>query len=131
MEQPRDQTLGAFIREFRKEAAAYIEARLELTRLGTYEKTAILASATLFFVVLSGLASITILLFSIALAMYLGKVMGAAYLGFSIVALFYLFLAFLMYLFRKRINEKIHTATIDILMKSDQKKPENSNDLEG
>ena len=124
MEQPREQTFGAFIREFRKEAAAYIEARLELTRLATYDKTAILASATLFFVVVSGLASITILLFSIALAMYLGKLMGAAYLGFATVALFYLFLACLMFLFRKSINEKIHTATLDILMKSDQKKQE-------
>ena len=130
MEQPREQTLGGFIKEFRKEASAYIEARLELTRLSTYEKTAILASATLFFVIVSGLASITILLFSIALAMYLGKLMGAAYLGFATVAFFYLFLAFLMFLFRKTINEKIHSSTLDILMKSDQKKQEERNDLE-
>lgn len=128
MEQPQEQTLGAFIREFRREIAAYLEARLELTRLATYEKTAGLASATIFFIVILGLATITVLLFSIALSIYFGKLLGDAYLGFAAVALIYLLLAILMFLFKKQISNSIHSATLEILMKSDAAKEDQSHE---
>ena len=125
MDNPRDKTLGGFLSEFRREITAYIEARLEMTRLATYEKTGQLASATIFFVLLVGLASIIIILLSISLSFYFGKLLGANYLGFAAVAGIYILIGIIIYLFRKPISEKIQNATLEILMTSDEKKQEN------
>jgi uncharacterized membrane protein YdjX (TVP38/TMEM64 family) len=126
MENPREQTIGSFLREFRKEAAAYLEARIELTRLATYEQTANLASATIFLVVLAAILSIIILLLSVSLSYFLGKLIGEIYLGFASVAGIYLLLLFVLYLFRNPIKERIHSATLEILLKADEKKKENN-----
>lgn len=131
MDNPREQTLGGFLREFRKEITAYIEARVELTRLATYDKTALLASATIFFVILVGLVSIIVFLLSIALSMYLGKILGANYYGFTAVAGIYLLAGLVLYIFRKSISEKIQNTTLEILMKTDQKKNEGNDESEG
>jgi uncharacterized membrane protein YdjX (TVP38/TMEM64 family) len=126
MENPREQTIGSFLREFRKEAAAYLEARIELTRLATYEQTANLASATIFLAVLAAILSIIILLLSVSLSYFLGKLIGEIYLGFASVAGIYLLLLFVLYLFRNPIKERIHSATLAILLKADEKKKENN-----
>ena len=126
MENPREQTIGSFLREFRKEAAAYLEARIELTRLATYEQTANLASATIFLAVLAAILSIIILLLSVSLSYFLGKLIGEIYLGFASVAGIYLLLLFVLYLFRNPIKERIHSATLEILLKADEKKKENN-----
>jgi hypothetical protein len=124
MENPREQTIGGFLREFRKEAAAYLEARIELTRLATYEQTANLASATIFFVVIAAILSIIILLVSVSLAYFLGKLIGETYLGFASVAGIYLLLLLILYMFRNPIKDKIHSATLEILLKAEEKKKE-------
>lgn len=128
MDNPKEQTLGSFIKEFRIEIAAYIEARIGLTRLSAYEKTAHLAAAFLFFIVVAILVSGILMFLSIALALFLGKELGSTWQGFMSVAGIYLVLGSILFLFKHRIIESIHSATLSVLMKSDVKKEVEKNE---
>jgi len=88
------------IKSILEKSSEYLETRIDLVKLKTVDKSSdILSSAAaviaIAIVILSFLSMI-----SIGLALYLGHLLGASYLGFFIVAGFYALIALLLYAFR-------------------------------
>ncbi len=83
----------------------YIETRIKLARLQAVEKgTSFFASLVTEVFVLICIAT-TLMFFSITLALYLGQLFNAYWIGFGIVALIYLFIAIFVSAFKKKFIE--------------------------
>jgi uncharacterized membrane protein YcjF (UPF0283 family) len=80
----------------------YIETRIKLARLQAIEKGSSFFASLVTEVFVLICTATTILFFSITLALYLGKVMGAYWMGFGCVALVYLFIAVLVSSIQKK-----------------------------
>jgi uncharacterized membrane protein YcjF (UPF0283 family) len=80
----------------------YIETRIKLARLQAIEKGSSFFASLVTEVFVLICTAITILFFSITLALYLGSVLGAYWMGFGIVALVYLLIAILVSSFQKK-----------------------------
>ena len=104
----------------------YVETRIKLARLQAIEKgTSFAASlATELFVLLC--MAITLLFFSITVALFLGSLLGAYWMGFGCVTLLYLCVALFISAFKKNsIEPRIINFMIKKLMKQ---KNEQDND---
>jgi len=84
----------------------YITARLALIRLDIIEKTSKGVTFLFVGVILSTLFLMFLLMFSVAIALLLGKNFGSWAVGFGLVAAFYLFLFLLVIILRKPLIEK-------------------------
>lgn len=84
----------------------YINTQIELLKLKTIRMGSAVLSSTLVFLVLGCVFSMVFLFLSIGLALYLGKIAGAVYIGFFVVAGLYVILGVAFYLFRKTILHK-------------------------
>jgi len=83
----------------------YIETRIKLIRLQAVEKgTSFFAGLITEVFVLICIAT-TLMFFSITLALYLGELFNAYWIGFGCVALIYLFIALLVSAFKKKFVE--------------------------
>ena len=80
---------------------SYVEDRIELLKLETAESTAKVLSSLITSAFLAVVVFFALFFGSIALAIALGNWLGSYSLAFGIVALFYLCIAALFYLFRK------------------------------
>lgn len=83
-------------------AEAYAKTSLELYKYNTIDK-----SVDIFSILAARLAvTITVIVFlfmaNIGLALWLGEMLGKTYYGFFAIAVFYLVLALLLYVFRKQ-----------------------------
>jgi uncharacterized membrane protein YcjF (UPF0283 family) len=83
----------------------YIETRIKLARLQAIEKGSSFFAGLVTEVFVLICTAITILFFSITLALYLGSVLGAYWMGFGIVALVYLLVAILVSVLQKKYIE--------------------------
>ncbi len=105
-----------FFTEARREISEYLEERLLLLKLQSAEKTSKLI-AVMFSGFLLALVAFFILLFiSIMAAYYFASLTGSLYLGFAIVAGFYILVFLLILKYQKRVLQKFITnIVIDIL----------------
>ncbi len=89
---------------------------IELWKLKSMEKILFVFS-TLISRVIMGLA-IIIALFSttIALALWLGEILGKLYWGFLMITVLYLLLALILYLFHKNIRNKVNNTLISLML---------------
>jgi hypothetical protein len=71
----------------------YAETRLKLAKYKTIEKSASVAASLVSVVVIAFSLILTFMFATFTLALFLGDVLGAAWKGFGIVALFYLLIA--------------------------------------
>jgi hypothetical protein len=83
----------------------YIETRIKLARLQAIEKGTSFSAGLITEVFVLLCIAITVLFFSVTLALYLGKVLGAYWIGFGIVTLCYLFAAVIVSVFDKKYIE--------------------------
>ncbi|MBW4888098.1 phage holin family protein [Mucilaginibacter sp. HMF5004] len=83
----------------------YIETRIKLARLQAIEKGTSFSASLITEVFVLLCTAVTILFFSITLALYLGATLGAYWMGFGIVALIYLFIAVFVAVFDKKFIE--------------------------
>jgi hypothetical protein len=83
----------------------YIETRIKLARLQAIEKGSSFFAGLVTEVFVLICTAITILFFSITLALYLGSVLGAYWMGFGIVALIYLLAAICVSVLQKKYIE--------------------------
>jgi len=84
-------------------AGDYFETRIQLFKLKSVDKSSDAVSSFA-----SGLAvilfiSVSVIILSIGLALWIGELTGKSYYGFFIVGGFYLVSGFLVYLFRKQL----------------------------
>jgi hypothetical protein len=80
----------------------YLETKIELTRLKTIDKSADVLSTVVVSVSMIFISFLLILFASIALALYLGKMLGAYHYGFFILGGFYAIVLLLIYVKREK-----------------------------
>ncbi len=90
------------IKTFIEKSQDYLETKIEITKLKTVEKSSDALSSIVVMIVLILLALPCILFISIALALYLGSLIGSAPTGFFIMGGFYGIVFLIIYLLRDK-----------------------------
>jgi cytochrome c biogenesis protein CcdA len=80
----------------------YLETKIELTRLKTIDKSADILSAVVVTIAMFFISFLLVLFISLALALYLGKILGAYHYGFFIVGGIYAIILLLIYVKREK-----------------------------
>lgn len=90
----------------------YSKTSFELYRLKVVDKTAVTVSSLILGFIVLLFVVITLLVFNIGIALWIGAALGKTYYGFFIITGFYAFLGWILYLFRKPIKKRIHDSII-------------------
>ena len=77
---------GTVFRELKEDVSAYVELKLELLKLSTYERTGKVIAVLSYGLILLFLAFFAILFIFLALGFFLGDWLGSSGFGFGIVA---------------------------------------------
>lgn len=80
----------------------YLETKIELTRLKTIDKSADVLSTVVVTVSMLIVSFLLILFISLAIALFLGKMLGAYHYGFFIMGGFYAIILLLIYVNREK-----------------------------
>ena len=95
------ETAPAF-EELLEDTKTYVETNVDLLKLKFVDKTSAVTSSLISIIAISAIILITIVLASIGVAIWLGKMLGEYYYGFYIVAGFFTILIIIIYLFREK-----------------------------
>ena len=107
---------GTVFRELKEDVSAYVELKLELLKLSTYERTGKVIAVLSYGLILLFLAFFAILFIFLALGFFLGD-----WLGFGIVAVLYLLLIGIIIMNRDRISTKVLNEVIAAMTANDDK----------
>lgn len=119
---------GEIFRELKQDLSAYVELKLELLKLNTYERTGKVIAVLSYGVILLFLAFFAILFIFMALGFYLGDLFNSVGTGFGTVAILYLLLIGIVILNKERISEKVLNVVISALTTNDDKTNETSHE---
>ena len=81
---------------------SYVETRIELLKLKAIDKSSSFLSYLILIVLIIGIGFTVFILLSIALALFIGDLLGRSYYGFLIVAGFYIIAGLVVLIFRRR-----------------------------
>lgn len=84
-----------------EDAGNYVDTKIELLKLKMVDKTTKFTSSLIAMVCIIIAITFALIIFSIGLCLWIGVLVGKAYLGFFIVAAIYGLLALLLQLFKK------------------------------
>lgn len=112
---------GKIFNELKKDISTYVELKLELLKLGTYERTGKVIAVLSFGLILMFMAFFTILFIFLALGFFLGEQLGSSSAGFGIVAALYLLILGIVLLNKNKIRVNILNVIIAALMANDDK----------
>ena len=112
------------IQELREDVSAFVELKLELLKLNTYERTGKVIAVLSYGLVLLFLAFFAILFIFLALGFFLGDWIGVTGAGFGLVAVLYLLLMWLIVRNREIITTKVLNEVIATLLSNDEKRNE-------
>jgi len=105
-------------------AEDYLDTRIELVKLNVAEKGAQSGAKLLTIGIVGGIALVAAGCFTLALAIWLGELIGSLPLGFVIVGLGYLIVAAILYIFRKEIlTTPLLRALITLMFKPNSHEP--------
>lgn len=110
------------VQEFTENLNKYVNTNLELIKLEITDSSSMIASGMItgFFI---GLVGIIFILFgSLSLGYYLSEILGDKFIGFAIIAGFYLVVALILILCRKSIEKPIRNMIIRNALKKKEKK---------
>lgn len=110
----------------KKDTSTYLELKLELLKLNTYERAAKIISLLSYGLILIFFAFLVCLFVFIALGFFIGSYLDDTALGFLLVAVFYLLLIALIGFYGVHIREKIMNIIIATLLANDTKNDESS-----
>ena len=116
--------------ELKEDISTYVELRLELLKLNTYERVAKTMAVFSYGIVLILLAFFTILFLFLALGFFLGELLGSMALGFVLVVGMYLLLFGIIIFFKKKITSKVMNEIIIAMMSKDEKDNEEKEETE-
>ena len=116
------------IQELREDVSAFVELKLELLKLNTYERTGKVIAVLSYGLVLLFLAFFAILFIFLALGFFLREWIGFTGAGFALVAVLYLLLMGLIIRNREIITTKVLNEVIATLLSNDEKRNETTND---
>ena len=108
----------------KNDISTYVETRLELMKLNTYERVAKTMAVFSYGIVLVLLAFFAILFLFLALGFFLGEILNSVALGFLLVVGMYLLLFGLILLFREKISARVTNEIITAMMSKDEKDDE-------
>ena len=114
--------------ELKQDISTYVELRLELLKLSTYERVAKTMAVFSYGIVLILLAFFTMLFLFLALGFFLGELLGSMALGFVLVVGMYLLLFGIIIFFKKKIMSKVMNEIIIAMMSKDEKNNEETAD---
>jgi hypothetical protein len=96
----------------------YLETKIELARLKTIDKSADVLSAVVVIVSMIFIGSLVIILMSIGLSLFLGKLLGAYHYGFFIMGGFYAIVLLVIFIQKdKWIKTPISNGLINKMLK--------------
>ena len=99
-------------------AGNYIETRIDLLKLQAVDKSSDVTSSLIASIATLLVVSFALFLFNIGLALWIGDLLGKTYLGFLIVAGFYVLVALLLHFFRNPwIKDPVTTILIKKMLK--------------
>jgi uncharacterized membrane protein YqjE len=93
-------------KEFTEILTGYVQTNLELAKLEIAERGSAIGTALFSGVVIGVFGLLALLLLSISAGFLLGQVFESDSIGFAMVSGFYVILALVLYLLRKRLVEK-------------------------
>ena len=114
-----DKSLNTLVEEIKLELLSYINRRVRLFKLDSYEKLSISASAVGYGLIVLAILAVLIFFVLICLAFFIGELLSSLAAGFGIMALFSLFVLFIVFLARKVIKNTILNSTISFFRKLD------------
>ena len=115
----------------KNDISTYVETRLELMKLNTYERVAKTMAVFSYGIVLVLLAFFAILFLFLALGFFLGEILNSVALGCLLVVGMYLLLFGLILLFREKISARVTNEIITAMMSKDEKEDEETTDPAG
>ena len=96
----------------------YLETKIELTKLKTIDKSADVLSAVVVIVSMIFIGSLVIILISIGLALFLGRLLGAYHYGFFVMGGFYAIVLLVIFIQREKwIKTPISNGLINKMLK--------------
>lgn len=110
-----EKDLGQVFNELKEDVTTYVELKLELLKLNTYERAGKVVGLLSYGVVILILAFMGTLFLFLALAIYLGNVLDSTTAGFIIVAGIYLVILGLLLMSRKWFSKTIAGIVINAL----------------
>ncbi|CAK7078700.1 phage holin family protein [Parabacteroides sp. APC149_11_2_Y6] len=119
---------GEIFRELKKDLSEYVELKLELLKLSTYERTGKVIAVLSYGVILLFLAFFAILFIFLALGFFLGDIFGSVGSGFAIVAILYVLLIGIIILNKNKISEKVLNVVIAALTSNEDKNQATDNE---
>ena len=119
---------GEIFRELKKDLSEYVELKLELLKLSTYERTGKVLAVLSYGVILLFLAFFAILFIFLALGFFLGDIFGSVGSGFAIVAILYVLLIGIIILNKNKISEKVLNVVIAALTSNEDKNQATDNE---
>ncbi len=114
-----DKSLNTLVEEIKLELLSYINRRVRLFKLDSYEKLSISASAIGYGLIVLAILAVLIFFVLIGLAFFIGELLSSLAAGFGIMALFSLLVLFIVFLARKVIKNTIFNSTINFFRKLD------------
>lgn len=115
------QQSDTFFRDLKNDLTEYIELKLELLKLNTYERSGRVIAILSYGLILLFFAFFAILFIFIALSYYLGDLLDSYAAGFGIVAGLYLVMLAILMLNKQRIQSKVLNVIIAALMANETK----------
>ena len=112
---------GKIFRELKDDVSTYVELKLELLKLSTYERSGQLISILSYGLILLFLAFFAILFIFLALGFFMGDIFGSMGTGFAFVAVLYLLLIGLIIMNKGRICNTVLNVVIAALNGNDEK----------
>lgn len=112
----------------KKDISTYIELKLSLLKLNTYERTSKVISILSYGLVLLFLTFFAILFVFIALGFFLGDIMNSQAAGFSSVSFLYLLIIGILIRNKRRIQLTIMNAVIAALIENEEKHNEENDE---
>jgi len=112
----------SFFQELKQLVIDYFEAKIQLYKIGAYEKIAAVTAVFFSSIIILLFGSFLLFFFCICLGFYIGELLNSNALGFLIVFGIYLLLFIMIILFRKKLLEKF---IVDKVIESLFEKKEN------
>lgn len=107
-------------RELKEDVSSYVELRLELLKLSTYERSGHLIAVLSYGLILLFLAFFAILFIFLALGFFMGDVFGSVGAGFAFVAVLYLLLIGMIVINKRKICNTVLNIVIAALNGNDE-----------
>ena len=107
-------------RELKEDVSTYVELKLELLKLSTYERSGHLIAVLSYGLILLFLAFFAILFVFLALGFFMGDVFGSIGAGFAFVAVLYLLLIGLIAMNKRKICNTVLNIVIAALNGNDE-----------